>query len=157
MNKLLQKIWPQLTFLSSQNKSLNRLLPLAGFASLLDTEIVTDKSGRDFVLLSGAYIDLDYDVQDKTEFEAVNNHVHILDKLSPTELDGLKEMAPALCRCIQYTLQAKYPGRQFYVYATASVHDSFILRFHQSWDDEPPYYSPGLSYGDDLFIFLPPK
>ena len=143
MNKLLQKIWPQLTFLSSQNKSLNRLLPLAGFASLLDTEIVTDKSGRDFVLLSGAYIDLDY--------------VHILDKLSPTELDGLKEMAPALCRCIQYTLQAKYPGRQFYVYATASVHDSFILRFHQSWDDEPPYYSPGLSYGDDLFIFLPPK
>ena len=140
-----------------QNKSAARLLPLTGFTSLLDTEIVIDKSGTNFVLLSGAHGDLDYKVQDKTEFEAVNNHVHILDKLSPSELDELKEIAPVLCRCIQYTLQAKYHGRQFYIYATASVHDSFILRFHQHWDDEPPYYSPGLSYGDDMIIFLPPK
>ena len=157
MNKFLLKIWHQLTALSSENRSLNKLLPLTGFASWLDTEIVTDKSSKDFVLLSGSHGELDYEVQDKTEFEAVNNHVHILDKLSPSELDGLREIAPVLCRCIQYTLQAKYPGRQFYVYATASVNDSFILRFHQSWDDEPPYYSPELPYGDDLFIFLPPK
>lgn len=109
------------------------------------------------MVLSGEYGDFNYEVNDKTEFEAVNNHIHILDNISKAELGELKDISMDLCKCIQYTLQTKYPDKQFYVYATASEHDSFILRFHQSWNNERPYYSPDFTYEDDLVIILPPN
>ena len=35
-----------------------------------------------------------------------------------------------------------YPTKSFYVYVTIELHDSFIIRFHQKWDGEEPYYDP---------------
>ena len=134
-----------------------RLSALKTFALIFNTEIITDINGNSFGVLSGEYGDFNYEVNDKTEFEAVNNHIHILDNISKAELGELKDISMDLCKCIQYTLQTKYPDKQFYVYATASEHDSFILRFHQSWNNERPYYSPDFTYEDDLVIILPPN
>jgi len=147
----------ELKFFSPKANRITRSYPLKNFALLLDTEIITDKNGNDFVVLSDDYGDFNYEIHDKTEFEAVNNHVHILNHISETELEEIKEIAMELCKGIQFTLQAKYPDKQFYVYATASKHDSFILRFHQQWENELPYYSPDIDYGDDLVVILPPN
>ena len=140
-----------------KKQSKNRVLSLASFALLLDTEVVTDKYGNEFVLLSGMHKEISWEVLDKTEFEAIENHVHVLDNLSNAEVCELKQIAPNLCKCIQNALHMKYPHKEFCVYATASVHDSFILRSHQLWDNESPYYDSNISYADDLIVFSPQK
>lgn len=130
------------------------LSALAAYAELLDTGLVRDKFGNEFVLLSGAggLSGVEAEIRDKTEFEAVQNHVHVLDNISRSERKCLKQIAHPLCVGIMAALQKKYPGRKFCVYATAS--DSFILRFHQCWDGEPLYYDPDNSYGGELLCCI---
>ena len=69
-----------------------RLSALKTFALIFNTEIITDINGNSFVVLSGEYGDFNYEVNDKTEFEAVNNHIHILDNISKAELGELKDI-----------------------------------------------------------------
>ena len=40
------------------------------------------------------------------------------------------------------SLKSYYPQKSFVVYVSINLHDSFIIRFHQKWDDEEPYYYP---------------
>lgn len=157
MKNIFFKIFNELKFFSPKAKRITRLLPLKTFTLIFNTEIITDINGNDFVVLLGEYGEFNYEVHDKTEFEAMNNHIHVLDHISRAELEELKEISMDLCKCIQFTLHAKYPDKQFYVYATASEHDSFILRFHQQWENELPYYSPNFAYEDDLIVILPPN
>ena len=157
MRNIFFKIFNELKRFSPKANHITRSCPLKKFALFFDTEIITDKNGNDFVVLSDDYGDLNYEIHDKTEFEAVNNHIHILDHISGAELEEIKEIAMELCKWIQFTLQAKYPDKQFYVYATASKQDSFILRFHQQWENECPYYSPDIDYEDGLMVILPPN
>ena len=75
-------------------------------------------------------------IEDKTAFEAVENHVHLLDRVKLKEYKKLEKIAPTLLASLKY----QYPSRSFSAYVTITLHDSMILRFHQNWDGEPPYY-----------------
>ena len=79
-------------------------------------------------------------IEDKTAFEAVENHVHLLDRVRQKEYRTLEKIAPTLCTTLLASLKYQYPSRSFSAYVTITLHDSMILRFHQNWDGEPPYY-----------------
>lgn len=126
----------------------DRVSPLEELAHFAKTELKTDPYGNEYVLLSGVVKDFqgfEGEIGDKTAFEAVANHVHILDNVTAGELRQLAEVAPRLCRTLLALLCEKYPGKQFVVYAGAVLHDSFIIRFHQPWPGEPRYYERDIS------------
>ena len=126
----------------------DRISPLEALALFAKTELKTDLYGNEYVLLSGVVKEIqgfDGENGDKTAFEAVANHVHILDDVTAGELRQLAGAAPRLCRTLLALLCEKYPGKQFVVYAEAVLHDSFILRFHQPWSGEPLYYERDIS------------
>ena len=89
-----------------------------------------DPSGAEFVLL-----DTDDDllppsraVEDRTGYEAVLNHVHLFSgPLPPEELAEVR------------ALEQTFPGKRFAVFLTLNPEDG-ILRFHQLWPGEVPYY-----------------
>ena len=116
---------------------------LESIVELTKTEEITDSQGNEFILISGTLTAIDgFDdaIEDKTQFEAINNHVHVLDRVSRMEMKQLRRLAPSLCQIILHSLCSRYPNKYFYVFASATVHDSFILRFHQRWLNEIPYY-----------------
>ena len=51
-------------------------------------------------------------VKDKTAYEAVNNHVHLLDDISDEEFSKLAVDAPILCRLIYNNIKAQYPQKE---------------------------------------------
>ena len=85
-------------------------------------------------------------IEDKTAFEAVENHVHLLDRVKLKEYKKLEKIAPTLCTTLLASLKYQYPSRSFSAYVTITLHDSMILRFHQNWDGEPPYYDENMQY-----------
>lgn len=46
-----------------------------------------------------------------------------------------------LCRIVLFKLKSQYPEKNFVVYVSIKLNDSMILRFHQKWDGEEPYYN----------------
>ena len=79
-------------------------------------------------------------IEDRTAFEAVENHVHLLDWVKLKEYKTLERIAPTLCTTLLASLKYQYPGRNFSAYVTITLHDSMILRFHQNWEGEASYY-----------------
>ena len=121
-------------------KRIQLLLLLNSFPGL---ELVRDNSNHEYVLLKDSYggkENLD-NIKDKTAFEATNNHFHLLDKLSQDELSQLLQPCEKLCEIVLDYLCGLFTNKHFYVFMTASHNDSLILRFHQCWEDELPYYS----------------
>lgn len=113
------------------------------------TELRKDQYGNEYILLSENKVDFstfDSEIKDKTEFESVQNHVHVLDRITKKEYESLQVISKPLCQSVLDILCSKYPNRSFFVYATVSLHDSFILRFHQAWQGEPPYYDENISF-----------
>ena len=126
----------------------DRISPLGELVLFARTELKTDPYGNEYVLLSGVVKDFqgfEGEIGDKTAFEAVTNHVHILDGVTAGELRQLAALSPGLCRTLLELLCEKYPQKEFVVYAGAVLHDSFILRFHQRWPGEKPYYDREIS------------
>ena len=67
----------------------DRISPLEALALFAKTELKTDLYGNEYVLLSGVVKEIqgfDGENEDKTAFEAVANHVHILDEVTAGEL-----------------------------------------------------------------------
>ena len=79
-------------------------------------------------------------IEDKTEYEALVNHVHLLDRVKPYEFDALKESGAKLGKALLECLKFNYPDKYFYVFVNIQVGDSFIIRFYQKWEGEPPYF-----------------
>lgn len=112
-------------------------------SDFFQTELVKDRRGNEYVLLKSLdwhFGESSNEPDDKTAFEAGQNHIHILDNLSRVELKYLRTTAQNLCDGILSMLCGLYPNKQFFVYASASLHDSFIVRFHQAWPGEPAYF-----------------
>lgn len=101
-----------------------------------------DPSGAEFVLL-----DTDDDllppsraVEDRTGYEAVLNHVHLFSgPLPPEELAEVRPRALAAAQDLRHALAQTFPGKRFAVFLTLNPEDG-ILRFHQLWPGEVPYY-----------------
>ncbi|MBR6028549.1 MAG: hypothetical protein IKP40_05605 [Clostridia bacterium] len=108
---------------------------------LLDTHLYSDSYGNEYVLLSVPQFSVsDPVIQDRTAFEALNTHTHVLSDLSKRDFKDLRVIAPHICRQLLTYLNGKYPGKHFCVFASAVLHDDFIIRFHQKWENETPYY-----------------
>ena len=103
-----------------------------------------DPSGAEFVLLdTGDAPDtapLSRIVEDRTGYEALLNHVHLFSGPIPPEgIAEAREMALAAAQKLRNTLERTFPGKRFAVFLTVNAEDG-ILRFHQLWPGEAPYY-----------------
>lgn len=78
-------------------------------------------------------------IRDKTEFEAVENHIHLMDHLRDWEIEEIRPACKRICETLLYALKNAFPTKHFAVYAFVSGDRSLVLRFHQSWQGETDY------------------
>ena len=93
-------------------------------------------------------------ISDKTEFEALENHVHLLDKITKKEFENSDEVSNLSGQVLLNCLRQKYPDKHFFVYVSVDLKDSMIIRFHQKWENEEPYYSSGDDFGKNTKLFM---
>ena len=126
------------------------------FSQLLHYQVLTDAAGNELLCLCDDHRKtIPLSVEDKTAYEAGNNHEHLLDDISDEAFSELVADAPVLCRFIYCNIKMQYPRRKLAVYAAVSRHDSLTIRFHQVWTGEPPYYDPkDFSSGDERVFSL---
>ena len=117
-------------------------------------KILKDKDNNEYVVFSNSPIDELGKVEDKTEFEAIENHVHILDNIKENEFDELLLIANDLGHIFHQVLKNNFPDKFFYVYISLTLYDSMIIRFHQKWGGEVPYYNLQISDDKDERILL---
>lgn len=105
-------------------------------------KIITDENGTEYVVFERSTLNSITGIQDKTEFEALENHLHILDNISFKEFKKLLPIAESLGNLLLCCLKQRFPHKDFVVFVSMGVHDSLIIRFHQKWENEVPYYDP---------------
>lgn len=103
-----------------------------------------DPSGAEFVLLdtddAPDTAPLSRIVEDRTGYEALLNHVHLFSgPFPPEELAEIRTRALAAARDLRHALEQTFPDKRFAVFLTLNPEDG-ILRFHQLWPGEAPYY-----------------
>ncbi len=112
-------------------------------SDLFDFKTLTDKNGNEYVIYANSKItETDFDIEDKTQFEALENHVHLIDSVKKNDFNDLIETGRILGETQLNALKAKYPDKEFCVFVTVDVGESMIIRFHQVWENEPVYYNP---------------
>lgn len=109
-------------------------------SSLFDFKTISDEMGNEFVLFSQNRTEPITSIKDRTEFEALENHVHLLDNIKKDEFEKLIPIAENLGSAILNSLKCRYPNKNFIVFVSICLNDSMIIRFHQKWDGEDPYY-----------------
>lgn len=109
---------------------------------LFNFKTVSDEIGNEFVLFSQNNNGPIGNIRDKTEFEAMENHVHLLDNIKRDEFDKLISIAENLGKALLNSLKSQYPQKYFMVFVSIHLHDSMIIRFHQKWDGEESYCNP---------------
>lgn len=105
-------------------------------------KIITDENDTEYVVFENSTLSSVTGINDKTEFEALENHMHILDNISLKEFKMLLPIAEALGNMLLCCLKQKFPSKDFIVFVSMRVRDSLVIRFHQKWENEKPYYNP---------------
>lgn len=105
-------------------------------------KIITDENHTEYVVFENSTLNSATGISDKTEFEALENHLHVLDNISLKEFKRLSPIAESLGNLLLCCLKQKFPRKNFVVFVSMCVHDSLIIRFHQKWENEEPYYNP---------------
>lgn len=77
-------------------------------------------------------------VEDKTAFEALNNHIHLLSRIKKRQRGEIYELSEKLGKLLISVLHSQFPDKHFVVFVT--VDSEVTVRFHQKWSDEPWYY-----------------
>ncbi len=107
---------------------------------LLEFKTIKDTQNNEYVLFKNNPIDsIDY-IEDKTLFEASENHIHICDRVKRRQYRNLTALGDSLGKILLNTLKITYPKKKFVVYITLTLNDSMIIRFHQIWENESLYY-----------------
>ena len=86
-------------------------------------------------------------IQDKTQYEATFNHFHLNEGRIGRKLVSAKQWGTAIAQNLAQELKKAYPDKKFLVFLTVNRED-MIIRFHQEWENEPPYYDPAVTYAD---------
>jgi hypothetical protein len=81
----------------------------------------------------------DFISEDKTQCEATNNHFHLFDRVGEKGCPDAIQVGTAIAKNLLRNLLQVYPSKKFVVYLEVNEKDSTIVRFHQIWDNEPPY------------------
>lgn len=129
---------------------------LESIAGLFSFKTIEDDSGNEYVIYGSSTVTPEClkDVSDKTEFEALENHVHLLYKITKKEFENADEISDILGRTLLNCLRAKYPDKHFFVYVSVDLKDSMIIRFHQEWENEEPYYNAEDDFGKNTKLFI---
>ena len=128
---------------------------LQSITGLFSFKTISDGCGNEYVVYSDSVIttaDLK-GISDRTEFEALENHVHLLEKVTKKEFENADEVSNALGKSLLSCLSAKYPDKHFFVYVSVDLKDSMIVRFHQEWKNEKPYYNADDDFGENTKLF----
>lgn len=123
---------------------------------LFSFRTIEDDSGNEYVVYSSSTVTPESlkGITDKTEFEALENHVHLLDKITKKEFENAEEISDILGKLLLNCLRAKYPDKHFFVYVSVDLKDSMIIRFHQEWENEEPYYNAEDDFGKNTKLFI---
>ena len=80
-------------------------------------------------------------VSDKTQLEAFENHVHICGKVKKRDRQKAYTAAKLITNNLIEKLKMEFPNKKFYVYLDCNFREHIIIRFHQLWENELPYYN----------------
>ena len=120
----------------------------------IKTEIVKDSFDNEYVLLKDDLpIEITKNITDKTQFEGSINHIHLLDNIKEKDLPALGIIAISSIEMLDKYLKTIYPDKHFYIYVSLTISDSMIIRFHQEWCDESPFYGVG-SVDDNTILII---
>lgn len=116
---------------------------LSLYSELLDIfafKTFRDHSGNELVILKSSTADIfeGEEIEDKTAFEALDSHFHLIDHIARYEKQVLLEFGEKIGGLLIDRLSFSFPDKHFMVFVTLS--DSLIIRFHQKWENEPYYY-----------------
>jgi hypothetical protein len=112
------------------------------FAGLFSFKTIIDEQKNEYVVFLNNPLQFVKDISDRTAFEALENHVHLVDKVKRNEFNDLIAVGETLGKALLATLKQNYPQKHFYVFVSIDLKDSFIIRFHQQWKGEEPYCDP---------------
>ncbi|MBR6192866.1 MAG: hypothetical protein IKQ66_01750 [Treponema sp.] len=103
---------------------------------------VRDSENNEYIFLKtgGPEINSLNKVADKTQLEAYENHFHICGKVKKSVQQIAFTSAKLITNNLIQQLKLKFPNKKFYVYLDCDFRDHIIIRFHQIWKDEEPYY-----------------
>ena len=76
-----------------------------------------------------------------------------MDKITKKEFKSLIPISKQLGNTLLNCLKCKYPDKQFVVFVSIHLRDSMIVRFHQKWEGEEPYYRPSDFNGPNERVF----
>lgn len=123
------------------------------FANLFQYKTVHDLKGNEYVLFADNSINSIESIQDRTAFEAFENHVHLIPNIQKVDFQTCSEIAKKIGRALLNNLHAWYPDKGFYVFVSFRNKDDMIIRFHQSWANEAPYFDPSDLINEKVYMF----
>lgn len=68
--------------------------------------------------------------------------MHLLNNVKKEDFSQCVQTGKILAQSLLNSLRFHYPRKQFIVFVTLRLNDSMIIRFHQKWENEEPYYDP---------------
>ncbi len=75
------------------------------------------------------------------EFEALENHEHLLDDLTEEQFHAMIPVVDDLCRALRDVLRVRYPDRSFHVWGLVQKGGTVLVRFYQDWENEEEYWT----------------
>lgn len=121
---------------------MRRIEYLQCIANLFSFKSIYDEKGNEYVLFANSIYDSVKHISDRTAFEAYENHVHLLDNIKEQDFPQCVVIAKHLGRALLSALSESYPDKKFIAFVSIKKNDSMIIRFHQKWENEEPYFNP---------------
>ena len=123
-------------------------------SELFEYKIVRDEFQNEYVLFKSNPLNTVDNIEDKTKFEAIENHVHLIENIKIGEFDKLTEVAHNLGNALLNNLKSSFPDKHFMVFVSIKLHDAMIIRFHQKWENEESYFNVNDFTSSDEKVFL---
>ena len=95
--------------------------------------------GQPLNIRAGEYVD----------FEALQNHEHLLDDLTDAQFHLMISIVDDLCRALRDVLAVRYPERDFHVWGLVQNGGTVIVRFYQNWQGEE-YWSDDMQVDENV-------
>lgn len=108
-------------------------------AHLFEFKLIKDEDNNEYIVFKQSRLISISGIVDKTEFEALENHVHLLARVRKEEFGRLISIGEIIGSAVLCKLKSQFSDKHFIVYVSTTLNDSMILRFHQKWDGELPY------------------
>ena len=113
-------------------------------ARLFSFREIPDESGNTHVLWAHLFEEgrvLTVRAGEYVEFEALQNHEHLMDDLTGEQFWAIIPVVDDLCRALRDVLCVRYPNRVFHVWGLVQKGGTVLVRFYQDWPGEAEYWT----------------